>query len=153
MKNDNTNDIVKLFLRAAISHHRAFEKEAGKFGVHRSQHRILMFLSSREDEKTTQKDIAEQFGISAAAVAVSMKKLEEDGFVSRRSAFSDNRANIITLTEKGMKVVSDTQCFTHELDRATFDGFDEEEKAQFSKYLLRLCDNIQSYTDKKTSDK
>ena len=147
MNNDNKNDIVKLFLRAAVSHHRAFEKAAGEFGVHRSQHRILMFLSTRDNTPTTQKDLAEHFEISAAAVAVSMKKLEEDGFIKRQTDRSDNRANIITLTKKGNKVVSDTQSFTRELDVATFKGFDEEETARFSEYLLRLCDNIKGFTE------
>ena len=150
MTSDNKNDIVKLFLCAARSHHRAFEKAAGEFGVHRSQHRILMFLSKRGDVQTTQKDIAANFEISAAAVAVSIKKLEEDGFITRQSDKSDNRANLIRLTDKGMKIVSDTQSLIHELDSAMFDGFGNEETERFSEYLSRLCDNIRNFTDTHT---
>lgn len=150
--NDNKNDIVKLFLCAARSHHRAFEKAAGRFGVHRSQHRILMFLSKRADVLTTQKDIAENFEISAAAVAVSIKKLEEDGLITRCADKSDNRANIIMLTERGMKIVSDTQSLIYELDSAMFLGFDEKDTKQFSEYLARLCDNIKSFTEENTPE-
>ena len=49
--------IVRLFIRASKSHHGAFEMKIKEFGVHRSSHRILMYLS-RKDTPTSQKDIA-----------------------------------------------------------------------------------------------
>ncbi len=147
MKNDKQrkDDIVKLFLCAAKSHHRVFEKHVSDFGVHRSQHRILMFLSRRENMITTQKDIAANFEISAAAVAVSVRKLEEEGLIGRASDTNDNRANIIRLTDKGMQIVEDTRNLINSLDEAMFEGFDEDEIAQFSVYLAHLCDNIRRY--------
>lgn len=139
------DDIVKLFLLAARSHHHTFEKHAGEFGVHRSQHRILMYLSRRSDSVTTQKDIAANFQISAAAVAVSVRKLEAEGLITRIADESDNRSNIISLTEKGLSIVHRTKALINTLDDAMFEGFDEDEIAQFSAYLSRLCDNIRNY--------
>ena len=144
----NRDDIVKLFLLAARSHHHTFEKHAGEFGVHRSQHRILMFLSRRGDAVTTQKDIAANFQISAAAVAVSVRKLEAEGLIARNADENDNRSNIISLTEKGMDIVTQTKTLINAIDEAMFDGFDEDEIAQFSVYLSRLCDNIRDYGTK-----
>lgn len=144
---DNKDNIVKLFIGAAKMHHRAFENKVSKFGVHRSQHRILMFLSKRDGQCTYQKDIADAFDISAAAVAVSVKKLEEDGLVKRLSSKSDNRTNIITLTDKGQDIVSATTNIITALDSAMFDGFDEKEIAEFSSYMSRLCDNIRAFDE------
>ena len=139
------DDIVKLFLLAARSHHHTFEKHVSGFGVHRSQHRILMYLSRRTDTTTTQKDIATNFEISAAAVAVSVRKLEADGLISRIADEKDNRSNIIALTKDGMAVVEKTKNLISSIDEAMFDGFDEDEIALFSLYLARLCDNIRDY--------
>ncbi len=139
------DDIVKLFLLAARSHHHTFEKHAGDFGVHRSQHRILMYLSRRGEEITTQKDIAANFQISAAAVAVSIRKLEAEGLILRSADKNDNRSNIITLTDKGLEIVTQTKTLINAIDEAMFNGFDEDEIVQFSAYLSRLCDNIRSY--------
>ena len=144
------DDIVKLFLLAARSHHHTFEKHADEFGVHRSQHRILMYLSRRGEVITTQKDIAENFQISAAAVAVSVKKLEDEGLISRNADENDNRSNIISLTEKGLNIVARTKSLISEIDEAMFEGFDEDEIVQFSAYLSRLCDNIRNYGEKKS---
>lgn len=142
------NDIVKLFLRAARSHHQLFENRAMEFGVHRSQHKILMYLSRHEDEFITQKDIASEFEISAAAVAVSVRKLEDEGLITRKSAESDNRANIILLTERGMQIVERTRSLINGIDEAMFHGFGQDEITEFSAFLSRLCDNIKKYDEK-----
>lgn len=142
------DDIVKLFILAARSHHQTFEKEVRQFGVHRSQHKILMFLSRRGDLVTTQKDVAANFEISAAAVAVSVRKLEADGLINRIADEHDNRSNVITLTERGSEIVEKTKNLISKIDEAMFEGFDDDEIVQFSAYLSRLCDNIRDYGKK-----
>ena len=142
---NNKDNIVKLFICAAKSHHSAFESRIVDFGVHRSQHRILMLLS-RRDQPTTQKDIAEAFDISAAAVAVSVKKLESDGFIQRECDKNDSRSNIIKLTKKGMMIVEQTKHTISSLDEAMFADFNDSEIAEFSAFLSRLCDNIRNFS-------
>ena len=145
------DDIVKLFLRAARSHHQTFEKKVMEFGVHRSQHKILMYLSRREGEYITQKHIAADFEISAAAVAVSVRKLEAEGLITRRADESDNRANIILLTDSGMQIVEQTRSLINGIDEAMFEGFTQDEITEFSAFLSRLCDNIKNYDEKTRS--
>ncbi len=106
---------------------------------------MLMFLSKRADMPTSQKDIAESFEISAAAVAVAVKKLEDEGFIIRVHDERDSRTNILVLTERGQRIVAETTDIIEELDSAMFDGFDEHEIADFSKYLSRLLENIKSF--------
>lgn len=149
MKNDSQkrDDIVKLFLRAARSHYQLFEKRVRAFGVHRSQHKILMYLSRHEGEQVSQKDIAESFEISAAAVAVSVKKLEDEGLIERKTQSNDNRSNVILLTDRGNAIVEETRSLINGIDDAMFDGFNGKEIVEFSAYLSRLCDNIKNYDE------
>ncbi len=141
----NKTALVKLFLNASRTHHRIFENKVSRFGVHRSQHRMLMFLSKRNDVPTSQKDIADSFEISAAAVAVSVKKLEDEGFIKRLQNEHDNRTNLLVLTEKGQEIVAATKDVIEELDSAMFDGFDDKEIAEFSEYFSRLLENIKRF--------
>lgn len=143
----NKDEIIKVFLRAARSHHQLFERRVSVFGVHRSQHKILMYLSHHEGECITQKDIADSFEISAAAVAVSIRKLEDDNMIKRVTDASDNRANNIILTERGQEIVCATKSLINEIDDAMFDGFDGNEIECFSLFLSRLCDNIKKYDE------
>jgi DNA-binding MarR family transcriptional regulator len=107
-----------------------------------------MFLSRRGDLVTTQKDVAANFEISAAAVAVSVRKLEADGLINRIADEHDNRSNVITLTERGSEIVEKTKNLISDIDEAMFEGFDDDEIVQFSAYLSRLCDNIRDYGKK-----
>lgn len=140
----NKAELVKLFLCASRTHHRIFENKVSRFGVHRSQHRILMFLSKRQGMPTSQKDIADNFEISAAAVAVAVRKLEDGGFITRISGERDCRTNVIELTEQGQEIVEATKDIIETLDSAMFDGFDDGEIAEFCEYLTRLIDNAKN---------
>ena len=57
----------------------------------------------------SQNDIARQMDISAATVAVALKKLESGGYISKEVDEEDNRLNKITITEKGNKVVEQSK--------------------------------------------
>ena len=50
-----------------------------------------MYLSDRGEKYPSQKDIAETFEISAAAVAVSLCKLANSGYIKEKNLDSDNR--------------------------------------------------------------
>ena len=53
----------------------------------------------------SQMELADRFGVSAAAVTVSLKKLEKGGYITRQTDRQDNRVNHVMITEKGKEVV------------------------------------------------
>lgn len=80
---------------------RCIDRKVKDTGVYRSQHRILMMLGAHPD--FTQTMLAEKLEVSPAAVAVSLKKLEKSGHISRACDELDNRMNRVVITEKGKK--------------------------------------------------
>ena len=107
-------------------HRSIFEKMHSAFGIHRSQHRLLMYIA-RRDVCPSQKDRAEHFGISPAAVAVSLKKLEDSGYISRECFENDNRFNTTIVTEKGKNLVEKSEDIFSRSDYAMFKDFTEED--------------------------
>ena len=145
---------VHSFIMANIMHRREIDRWALGIdedpcskgaGIHRSQHRMLMYLSKC---KTTpsQKDLAKHFGISPAAVAVSLKKLESDGYIKREkcSERSDSRYNEIKITELGRKVVSESCKYFRHVDSQAFKGFSDEELDVFADLLERVQENLKN---------
>ena len=65
-------------------------------GLYRSQHRLLMILGKHPD--CSQTAIAEKMDISPSAVAVTLKKLEKGGYISRQCHQHDNRVNEVVVT-------------------------------------------------------
>ena len=109
-------------------------------GVYQAQHRLLMEIS--HNPNASQSDIARSMDVSAATVAVSLKKLEKGKYIERETVEEDNRLNKITVTQKGNKVVEQSKQIFDMIDRRVFEGLTEEEKCTLSSLLMRLDVNL-----------
>ncbi len=131
-------ECVHLFVKTDRLRRKYIEKEIKTMGIHRSQHVILMYIAKHEG-KPCQKEIAERFEISPAAVAVSIKKLEKNGYISRNTSKDDNRFNELKLTDKGEEIIKRSSEVFDRVDKKTFENFNDEEIEQFT-YLLEKID-------------
>ena len=147
---DNNTEIttprqaIHLLIQTNLTHKRIIEKRTSITDLHRSQHRILMYIS-KYDNIPSQKEIAEHFDISPAAVAVTLKKLESAGYIERtRGADGDTRQNAISITQKGIREIADTQEFFDYVDNTMFNNFTDEEFATLVSLLSKANDNLRS---------
>lgn len=109
--------------------------------LHKSQHRLLMALSFMGDN-ISQRDLAEKLNITPAAVAVTLKKLEKNGLISKSTAEKDNRYNEVVMTEKGKRIVKESKKVFQYADEKMFRGFSEEELQTFNGFLDRIKENL-----------
>ena len=116
-------------------------------GISHSQHLLLMVLSN--DEFHSQKEIATKLNISPAAVTMSLKKLESEGYIIKNTNPNDTRFNFVTLTEKGEGVVSFSRQLFDDIDHELFAGFSKEELNILSGYLTRILDNLKRIEESK----
>lgn len=122
-------------------HRATFEKNISNMGIHHSQHHLLMYIAN-EGEVATQKQIAEKFRITPAAVARSLKTLEAEGYIERSSIEDDCRCNKISITDKGKDIVQRSHILFKETDRALFEGFTDEDISLFNSYLDRIREKL-----------
>lgn len=115
-------------------HRCIFENNISSMGIHHSQHHLLMYIAS-EGEVTSQKQIADRFGITPAAVARSLKTLESEGYIKRESTASDGRLNKIVITRRGRDVVERSHVLFGETDVATFSDFNAQDLENLNRYL------------------
>lgn len=151
---------VHLLMQANHTHRRVIEKRTTVTGLHRTQHFMLMHIS-KYDNIPSQKEIAKHFDISPAAVAVTLKKLEQDGYIERtRGADGDTRQNAIRITDKGKNEITATQKYFDYVDNIMFNNFTEEEFNTFISLLdkainnlrtLDACEEQTAYTGKEAS--
>lgn len=120
-------------------------------GLHRGQHFILMQIAET-GKLVSQKEIAERFHISQAAVTFALHKLEGDGYISR-SRGEDSRYNRIEITEKGRDMVERSRRLFHETDRHLFEGFDEEELKTYIACLEKIRNNMESYRQRTAAER
>jgi MarR family multiple gene transcriptional regulator MgrA len=129
-----------LFRRTDRQLRRCIEKKVNHTGVYQSQHRLLMHLNHHPN--CSQVEIARELEISPAAVAVSLKKLESGGYITRETTESDNRTHRVTITPKGRSVIEWSEQMFLETEKAMFEGFSEEEMQSLQQFFERIYENL-----------
>jgi len=137
-----TEDVIKYFIRIDRLHHNLLEKQVNKSGMHRGQHGILLYLH-KQGGAFTQKEIADYFDISTAAVTNMLKKLEAAEYVAKVNDKNDLRRNKIIITEKGEELLGRTKQLVDKIDGKMFEDFSGEELETFSKCLDKIFANLE----------
>lgn len=145
------HQVIETLMGVNRAHRMVLERQLNKTGVYRSQHQILMYIA--DNPNVSQKDIATLHHVSTATIAVSLKKLENGGYIKRAVDQKDNRFNQICITASGRTVVENSiRCFL-EAEERMFDGFSPEELAQLDTLLGKVRQNLgQMLTEKESED-
>ena len=138
-----THRACRMFMGTDRMHRRLFERLVTDLGIHRSQHFLLMNID--RDGVGSQKELAARLGISTAAVAVSLKKLEAGGYIERTAAESDSRNNEIRITDEGKRVIAVSRDYIRRLDEAMFRGIEGEMLAAFVQCLDIMQSNLTDF--------
>lgn len=131
---------IGALILVARRHHRLIEQQVDALGIHRSQHHMLMTLS-RMGKTASQKEIADELGISPAAVARTLKTLEAEGYVEKVCG-ADGRRNEISILPAGQAKIEATRSLFCELDTGMFEGVSDGELAAMTAALRRILANI-----------
>lgn len=136
----NDKQLIGGILNISRMHHTYMEKNLDETGVYHVQHKILMYLSDHSGVPQTK--IAENFHVSTATVAVSLKKLETGGYITRSTDKKDNRYNCVSITERGMEIVQKSKCIFVFTDKQVMQVLTEEEKEILGACLEKLQNNL-----------
>ena len=140
-----THRACRSFICTDRLHRKGFERLVARLGIHRSQHFLLMNID--RENTGSQKELAERLGISTAAVAVSLKKLEAEGYIERTVDDRDGRNNQIRITEAGRRVVGESKAYITLLDEAMFRGIDGDSLAVFIECLEKMKENLTQFLE------
>jgi len=136
----NTANPMMIMIFINQMHRKKLERLLEGTGLHRAQHRLLMTLSEGKFE--SQAELAAVLEISTATVAVSLKKLERDGYIQKSIKKDDSRVKFVSLTEKGKKVVAKSREIFAYMDQNVIRGFSETELVTLRKFLKQMYDNV-----------
>ena len=142
MNKELLDSAVRLTLKVNRTHRHLIEERVRAIGFHRTAHMTLMHLA-KNDKSPSQRELAERFSITPAAVTGILKKLERDGYITR-TAGQDTRFNEIAITDEGRRVVEHSRETFYEVDRAMFEGFSDSELESYLALLSRVCDNLEN---------
>ena len=142
---ERAHDTFYKMIQTDRKHRCVLESFLSSFGIHRSQHMVLLHLA--KEDYPSQKALAEHFKISPAAIAVTLRKLEQSGFIEREAGKDDCRLNSISLTAKGKGLVEKSKELFDETDYAMFKDFTDEEYDVFCSCLNKMMNGLTEYSE------
>ena len=107
--------------------------------------RLLLELSCRSDapeQAPTQKELADRLHCSPPTIAASLKVLERQGYVERRTDEKDSRRNRISITRKGRDAICSAMDGFRKVDEHMYHGFSPEERELVYGFHRRMLENL-----------
>ncbi len=141
----SNKEVIHQLIGFAMKHRKIMQQYLNETGVFHAQHRLLMEIY--RNQNASQIDIARLMDVSAATVAVSLKKLQKGGYINKEMDEGDNRLNQITITDKGNRVIEQSKQIFEATDKRVFEGFTQEEKSALSVLLNKLDANLARMED------
>lgn len=134
-------------IKTARLNKRVIDFKIQQLGIHHSQHFLLMFLS-KQAQVPSQSEIAKELDISPAAVATTIKKLKQSGYIEKKIASEDERFHEISLTEKGRQTVEKSKKLFRRKDEIIFEGISEKEVLSACNTVKKLLHNLKELEEK-----
>jgi MarR family transcriptional regulator, transcriptional regulator for hemolysin len=120
----------------------AFDQRMKPLGITRSQWWVLTGASRHGEAGITQTELAYVLDLGKVAVGGLIDRLEEGGFVERRSDPNDRRTNRIHLTAKGNSVLGKMQKVGIEMNARVMNGIPLEQQHQLAEMLHKMKANL-----------
>ena len=89
-----------------------------------------------------QEELSERLKIDKGTTARALKKLEEQGFITRLKDECDKRSNKIYLTQKAKDVQETVYDILDEWNKKLRESLSKEEEDIVEKLLMKVCNNI-----------
>ena len=126
------NDAHKFF-------HDRMRREMEKLGL-RDGYRQLLFHLSWEDG-VTQLDLVRLSRLKAPTISVTLKKMEDEGYVTRQTDPEDQRQVRVYITEKGRNANDKIRARIHETEQIFRESLTDEELSELRRILLKMRDH------------
>lgn len=116
------------------------ERGLAPHGIGRGEYRVLFALYS--EEGVPQKTLAERHHLHKGVIAHVVRRLEEKGYVERRTDPTDKRRKLLFLTEKAEDIRPEIEELKATVDAEVVDGLSDEEIRALESGLQTVSANL-----------
>ena len=117
-----------------------FNKEISKYGIGSGQFMFLLELYKKDGKN--QEEIAEDLKMDKGTTARALKKLEEQGFLTRLKDEKDKRSNKIYLSDKAKNIREDIFNILDDWNKQITRSLAKEEVKMLEDLLEKVSKNI-----------
>ena len=133
-----TDNILELTKRLMQLRRGMIRMALTRYGLHPGQPELLRYI--QQHPGCSQRQMAEDAGVTAASIAASFKRMENAGFIRRRADTADLRCNRVYLTERGERELAECMRELEEINRCMLGALSAEELDCLKNCLEKMTD-------------
>lgn len=134
-------ELVKKFRKLAIKHREVIQNYLSKFNIYVGQHRI--FFRLEENPNITLTELSEVLNVSKESLSVSLKRLDQGGYINKSKDKNDKRRYLLSLSDKGLETSQACRVGFDDINEALFKNLDEVEKDQLLILFDKMIDGLE----------
>lgn len=104
----------------------------------------LTYLFCRSDQAVNQRDLERELHLKPSTVNGIVSRLEEKGYILRRSSPADGRCRLVCLTEEGRTMVDTFRASLEETEDQICASLTAEERTQMREMLCRVIHSLEN---------
>lgn len=116
-------------------------KEHKNLDINHAQGKIL-FVISRYKELSIN-DLCKELSLSKSTLTSMLDRLEDKGYILKRSSEKDKRITLISNTKKADESIHIFNDVITKMNAKFYDGFEEEDIKRFENYLEKIYFNLE----------
>jgi DNA-binding MarR family transcriptional regulator len=116
-----------------------------ELGLYQGQIPVLDFI--RKNPDCNQVDIAEKLHVTPATIAISTKRMEKAGLLTKKIDEDNLRCKLLNITEVGERKCDDAYAAYSSCTDGLFKDFSDEELSQLESFLDRVLVNLAHQLD------
>ena len=118
--------LSKLYRQLNVSHRVVVQKYLDQYGLYIGQPRFLFVLE--EQEGISQAILSSILKVTKETVSVTLKRLEQSGYIRREVSQGDKRIKLLYLSEKGKELMPELRKNFNDINERMFSQLDKNEK-------------------------
>lgn len=148
----NIEDVSSFIVMHQLMHLSRYQtvKRMEDMELNPSQAGILFILNSQG--RLSQRELAQKIGITPPSMTVTLRKLEERGFIKKEPDERDQRILRICLSSAGEECIERLKSIMEDMEEILYRGFSVEERLLFRRLLLAMRENMLGSKDFKGMD-
>lgn len=138
------NTMLENLFVSRMLHSSLLSPVSSKYRLTTAELLVLLFLANNR-EYDTARDIANKLKITKSQVSVSVRNLEERGYLKGGYAGRNRRTIHLRLCDTASDIICEARSAQAKFISVLEQGFTKEELDSFKNYLQRATDNVNSY--------
>jgi len=142
---ENTKTVIEACERMMLLRRSILRQCTFRHGLHLGQPEMLLYV--KNNPGCSQRQMADDAGVTPASIAASFKRMENAGLIRRRSDTSDMRCNRVYITDRGEAELERCVTDMQEVNLRMLQGLETDDLLVFCKCLEQITRNLQTIKD------